>query len=933
MSHAAESRDACRPKPGGDRGLVRSRPYHVSTCTSGCAWSDNRCVTEPPSGTVTLLFSDIEGSTALLTRLGDAYADALDLQRRILRQAWVAHGGLELGTEGDSFFVVFSAATAGVAAAEAAQRELSTVTWPEGARVRVRMGIHTGSPTPHDDGNVGIDVHRAARVAGAAHGGQVVITEPTRALVGNRLPVGAATRDLGWHRLKDLAEPEHLFEVVPAGSTEEFPPLRSMGATSRLPAEVTPLVGRDEAMAELTALVRDANVRLITMTGPGGSGKTRLATAVAARVAGRFGNGVFFVPLSQVTDAEGMVGEVGEAIGVRSGQRELRDLIEELHPQRALLVLDNLEQLKGADSVVHELLVGAPQLVVLATARGPLHLRGEHEFPVQPLTLPTDETLSAAEASGAVQMFVRQAQMVRPNFVLDEENLGSVVTICRRLDGLPLAIELAAARMKLLSPAALVDRLETTLELGAGGRDLPERQQTLRDTIDWSYQLLGNEGCRSLRRLGVFAGGAAFDAVQAVVTDGRDPFDRIAELVDVALVAVAEDNDSALRVVLLGAVRDFAREQLADRGELADASRRHTEYFVERTEALSAQLHTRRDLSARNQIEADYDNIREGLTWSLRPGGDAPPPEDVDLGLRLVASLRELWTLPYPESNPKPWLRRAAELGEGRESRTMAAVLASLARGIDEESGRRALEMSRRLGDERGMAEALHTLEWFHQDDPETGLALLQESIGLARSSGDDKRLSWVLGRSANLEMRRGHPDKALALLGEAVDLAGRRGDERTASEARLDTTYPLIALGHVEDAFANLNENVDSIRRVRETRLDVDLLGGYAAVSSALGDDERCARLVGATWAMVSAWEVEPDINVRENWLRFWGVTPARDRMGQAAWDRTVRAGREDTFQDALELASELLPKRLADPVRAAVASAHDDRNPTDMP
>ena len=871
----------------------------------------NEHVSAPPEGTVTLLFSDIEGSTALLTRLGDSYADALDLQRRILREAWSTHGGREMGTEGDSFFVAFPTAQAAVGAATAAQRELATVAWPDDARVRVRMGAHTGTPTPHDDGYVGIDVHRAARVAGAAHGGQLVITEVTRQLVGNQLPEGWRMRDLGWHRLKDLSAPEHLFEVSELGSDEVFPPLRSLGATSRLPADVTPLVGRDEAMSELDGLMHDPNVRLITLTGPGGTGKTRLATAVAAAVADMFTDGVFFVSLARVTDVEGMVGAIGEAVGVTGGQRVLRDLVEQLQPSRALLVLDNLEQLEGAGSVVRDLLVGAPRLAVLATSRGPLHLRGEHEFPVHPLSLPTDDSLAAARESGAVALFVRQAQMVRPDFELDEENAGEVVAIARRLDGLPLALELAAARMKLLSPRALLDRIGSTLELAAGGLDLPARQQTLRDTIDWSYLLLGPRAQRTLRGLGAFAGGAALDAVQAVASNDKDPLDLVADLVDVALVSVVEDEQCQPRVVLLGAVRDFAREELAAEEEYDEARLRHAEYFVQLAETLSSQLHTGRDLSARNQLEREYDNIREALAWTLKPDDPvAPSQRQVDLGIRLAAALRELWILPYPESQPKKWLERAAALGEGRDSVTMAAVLASLARGWSEEIGRQALEMSRRLDDDKGIAEALHMLEWFHQDETEVGLAMLEESMTHARAAGDDLRLSWVLGRSANLQMRRGRPEQALALLGESVDVARRRGDDRTALEAKLDTTYPLIELGRLEDAFANLEENVDNIRRVRETRLDVDLLGGYAAVSSALGDDERCARLVGATWGLVAGWDVEPDINVRENWLRFWGVTPSRARLGQEAWDRAVKAGAKDSYDAALELAGGLLDR-----------------------
>ena len=861
-----------------------------------------------PAGTVTLLFSDIEGSTALLTRLGDAYADALDLQRKILRHAWATHDGREMGTEGDSFFVAFPTATAAVAAAAAAQHELASVDWPDDVQVRVRMGAHTGSPTPHGDGYVGIDVHRAARVAGAAHGGQVVITEATRELVGDELPEGWRTRDLGWHRLKDLSAPEHLHELSATGSTEVFPPLRSLGATSLLPAEVAPLVGRDEAMRELTGLIRGGDARLITLTGAGGTGKTRLATAVASAVAEFFSDGVFFLPLARVVDVEGMVGAIGEAVGYTGGQRVLRDLVEQLQQSRALLVLDNLEQVEGGSSVVRDLLVGAPRLAVLATSRGPLHLRGEREYLVEPLSLPSGASLAAAKRSGAVAMFVRQAQLVRPDFELDEDNVDEVVTICRRLDGLPLAIELAAARMKLLSPSALLARLGSTLELSAPGNDLPLRQQTLRDTIDWSYLLLGPEAQGTLRRLGTFAGGAGLEAVQAIATRGQDPLDRLSELVDVALVSVGEDEDCQPRVVLLGSVRDFAREELVAEEEDDDARLRHAEYFVELAEALTADLHTPRDLAARGQLEREYDNIRQALSWTLKPDeAVTPSPHQVDLGLRLAAALRELWILPYPEAQPKKWLARAAALGEGRESVTMAAVLASHARGSSEDIGRQALEMSRRLGDEKGMAEALHMLEWFHQDDPDLGITMLEESMEHARAAGDDLRLSWVLGRSANLEMRRGNPDLALQRLDEAVDIATRRGDNRTALEAKLDTTYPLIELGRPDDAFANLEANVDNIRRVRETRLDVDLLGGYAAVSTAIGDDERCARLVGATWALASDWEIEPDINVRENWLRFWGVTQSRDRLGEDAWDRAVRTGAEASFDEALELAGGL--------------------------
>ena len=466
-----------------------------------------------PSGTVALLFSDVEGSTALLGRLGAAYAEALDGQRSVLRSAWVAHGGTELGTEGDSFFVAFPTAAGAVAAAVAAQRGMADFAWPARERVRVRIGIHTGSPIVHDGGYVGMDVHRAARIAGSAHGGQVVISASTAELAAGSLPAGVWLRDLGSHRLKDIPQPEHLFQVQVDGLVSEFAPLKTLGAARSLPVPATTLVGRDGELAELAALLSSPGVRLVTLTGPGGTGKTRLAIGLANASVEAFPDGVYFVALATVTTAEVMWTTIAETMDVPPEGRAPPGLFAHIAHRHALLVLDNLEQLDQADTVVDQLLTHAPDLVVIATSRRPLHLPGEHEHAVPPLELPDQGGVDAAAGSGAVQLFVQQASRVKSSFTLTPDNAADITAICRRLDGLPLAVELAAARTKLLSPKALLARLDQALDIAATSTHTPSRQRTMRDTITWSYHLLTPTQQTLFRQLGIFTGGADLNAI------------------------------------------------------------------------------------------------------------------------------------------------------------------------------------------------------------------------------------------------------------------------------------------------------------------------------------------------------------------------------------------------------------------------------------
>ena len=580
-----------------------------------------------------MLFSDIEGSTVLLSRLGPRYGEALSAQRTVLRAAIGDWRGHELGTEGDSFFVVFESAADAVACCVAAQRALDGYAWPGGVAVRVRMGLHSGEPSRHEDGYIGIDVHRAARIAATAHGGQVVLSGVTWQLAHSGLAAELSVRDLGFHRLKDIDAAEHIYQLAGPGLAEHFPPLKSLGASTNLPAPITPLVGRESDLEQLRALICQPGMRLVTLTGPGGVGKTRLAIDAAASLGDTFPQGVYFSALAAVRDAGVMWKAIAGDLSVDGD--EPAAVMAHLRDRRTLLVLDNLEQLDGAAEVVAALLAAAPRLVVLATSRGPLHLQGEHELPVPPLEIPQEPAIAAVTASAAVRLFVQQGSLVRPGFVVTEGNADDIAAICRRLDGLPLAIELAASRVRLLSPKALLARLDHSVALAAVDAGRPSRQQTLRATIAWSYDLLPPRPAAVLRRAGVFAGGCDLDALAAVAlagdgpgdpADPGDPLELVSELMDVSLITVTEGADGEPRVGLLETIREFALERLAEAGEADGAQRRHAEHYTALAEHAHQQLYGPAQLAALDRLEAEHDNLRAALTWSLESQGtDARP--------------------------------------------------------------------------------------------------------------------------------------------------------------------------------------------------------------------------------------------------------------------------------------------------------------------
>jgi predicted ATPase/class 3 adenylate cyclase len=532
-----------------------------------------------PSGTVTLLFTDVEGSTQLLHDLGDdGYARALAAHRRVIREACNRHHGVEVDTQGDAFFFAFEAAPPALAAAAELTESLSS------GPVQVRVGLHTGTPLVADEGYVGVDVHRAARVAASGHGGQVLVSQSTASVVGGDL------RDLGEHRFKDLLAAERVYQL----GSRDFPPLRSLGRTN-LPVAAWPLLGRERELTEITSLVA-GGVRLLTLTGPGGSGKTRLALQAAAELSEEFLGGTFFVALAALRDTQAVKGTVAQAIGLQRDD----DLAGWLASRSVLLVLDNLEHLQGVAEVVSELLVG--EVVVLATSRGPLHLSGERELPVDPLP---DEA--------ANELFVSRAAAAGRPIAADE----IVAALCRRMDNLPLAIELAAARVKLLPPAALLQRLDEALSLLAGGAvDLPERLRTLRATIEWSHDLLDLDAKAAFRRLSVFRGSFTLDAAEAIT--GAD-LDQLAALLDQSLLKALGDE----RFFMLETLCAYARERLDEARETAEYAIRHARWYLGRLQASYPDR-----LGARQpEILAWYDDEEDNLRAMLDRLSDAAPTE------------------------------------------------------------------------------------------------------------------------------------------------------------------------------------------------------------------------------------------------------------------------------------------------------------------
>jgi len=656
---------------------------------------------EPPSGIVTLLFSDIEGSTRVLKRTGgEVYADLLAEHRRLLGTAFDRHQGFHVGSEGDSLFVAFASADDAAAAAGDAQRALAEHEWPEETEIRVRIGLHTGEPSLVDGSYVGLDVHQAARVMAAGHGGQVLLTESTRALLDDRFQV----RDLGEHRLKDLSGSLRLFQLLVETMPADFPPLRTLGnRPTNLPAQSNTFIGRTRELEEVGELLAQDDVRLMTLIGPGGAGKTRLALQVVASVLDAFDNGVFVVSLAQVRDWELVVPTIAHTLGLReqSGEPVSEALGEYLRDRRLLLVLDNLEHVTAAAPVLAGLLASAPGLKVVATSRTPLRLSGEHTYAVRPLAL-----------AESVSLFGERAHAAVPEFEITHENEDVIAEICARLDGLPLAIELAAPRVRTLTPSALLRRLDQRLPLLTGGaQDLDERQRTLRGTIEWSYDLLLENEKTLFARLGIFVGGSRLEAAQAVCDAERILYDNLLDgvdsLVEKSLLRRREDSDGEPRFWMLETIREFALEKLEPPGAFDPGRLLHADWFAELAESLDEEARTGDQPGSIARLQDDYPNLRAAIDL-------ARERSDGELLLRLATALWPFWSARGYVAEGRHALEDALELSGRRPARALLG-LASLRilsgrgdRFLDDVN--EVLEAARELGDPLTLAQAWNLL-------------------------------------------------------------------------------------------------------------------------------------------------------------------------------------------------------------------------------
>ena len=866
-----------------------------------------------PTGTLTFLFSDIEGSTRLVNALGPGFGPVLARHHALLRSAFEASGGVEMATEGDAFFVVFPSAPAAVVAAAAAQRALAAEPWPsEAASVRVRIGLHSGEGLLGGDNYIGIDVHRAARISAAAHGGQVLMSETTRHLAERSLPADLRLRDLGEFRLKDLEAPERLVQLLGDRLVEDFPPPRTIETPSNLPPQVTSFIGRAREVEEASALVRRSH--LVTLTGPGGTGKTRLALVVAERLTAEFPGGAFFVDLSALAEPSLIPTTVAQALGVReeAARPILESLEAHLRDLRVLVVLDNLEQLVKGASVIGQLLQAAPRLAILVTSREVLHLRGEQEYPVPPLDVPDPAHLPPLEAFSqydAVALFIQRAQAVRPDFRVDNENAPAVAAICARLDGLPLAIELAAARVKLFAPEAILSRLENRLTLlTSPTRDIPERQRTLRGAIDWSHDLLDPTEQALFRRLAIFVGGFSLDSAQAVCNvDGEfgiDMLDALAAFVDKSLLRQAEGPAGEPRFAMLETIREYGLEHLAASDDAELARRRHEDYFA----ALALQAEPEILGAAQKEWLDRLDVERDNLRAALQAAGEDGRTE---LALGMGAALWRFWLQRGHLAEGREILTELLDRADsGGRTGTRARALAALGgviywQGDFEAAGSaytEALEIERTLDDPSGLADALYNEGWVATlaGDNETAGADYEESRAIYERLGDRDGVLRLREAFAVLARRQG--DLAIAQTLEEQNLAAFResGESFRIANALTLLAGLRISLGAFEDARAALREAAPMFREAGDIQSLVRVLILGAALFVAEGDTEGAARLTGAADTIKEPLgEIATPIQL----IAFEDpAAAARAALGDEAFDTAYRVGGAMTLDEAID-------------------------------
>jgi predicted ATPase/class 3 adenylate cyclase len=875
-----------------------------------------------PSGTVTFLFTDIEGSTKLWEQHPDAMKLALARHDALLRRAIETNNGYAFKTVGDAFYAVFPAAPEALIAALAGQRALQAEAWGE-TPIRVRMALHTGTVDEREGDYFGPPINRVARLLSAGHGGQTLISLATQELVHNCLPTNASLRDLGEHRLKDLFRSEHVYQLDASDLPSQFPPIQTLdGKLTNLPAQPTPFIGRERELAALLNLLRRADVRLVTLTGPGGTGKTRLSLQAAADLLEEYKHGVFFIALATLTDPELVISTIASVFNVheaggQSAETLLKDYLAE---KQLLLVLDNLEQIIRAAPKIGELLSAAPQLKIVTSSREKLRVYGEHEYPVPPLALPDlkkKSTVAVLSQFEAVALFIQRAQAANLKFEITEQNAAAVAEVCVRLEGLPLAIELAAARSKLLTPQMILERLSSRLKgLTGGARNLPARQQTIRGMIDWSYDLLDEGEKRLFARLAVFVGGWTLEAAEAIGAEALPVavFDGLESLVDKSLVRQVEGVGGEPHFTMLETLREYALEKLGESGEEEKVRNQHLEFFRKLAEATEPGLFGAKQKDSMERLEIERDNVRAALEWTLESKNESARIEE---GLRLAGALYWFWHLGVHFVAGIDWLERLLALSQPQTVQAVVRAKALMALGwlLGVEMSRREIETAldlgravsaslegltlyKQLGDKRGAAFALRSLShayWYSQPpDPERCAAAAEEGLALfrelgdkfgiaemgtflgyvARGQGDFDRaeiffeealplrrevgsldgIAWGLFQLGLLAVDRGNYEQAQALLQESRTVWGELNSREWVGHTTVNLAHLMLLQSNYQQAAALAEESLVEFRETGSKRYIAGSLFFLGNAVLGLDDYERAGELIKESLRMSPA-------------------------------------------------------------------------------
>ena len=811
-----------------------------------------------PSGTVTFLFTDVEGSTRLLHELGpEGYAEALAEHRRVIRDMCARHDGVEVDTQGDTFF--FAVPTAPGALAAAGEMTEALASGP----IQVRVGVHTGTPLLTEEGYVGGDVHRAARIAAAGHGGQVLVSSSTGQLVELEL------MDLGEHRLKDLSAPERIYQL----GDGEFPALKSLYRTN-LPVPATAFLGREGELAEVLSLLSREDTRLLTLTGPGGTGKTRLALQAAAEASDFFPDGIWWVPLAPLRDPKLVLETAAQVVGSRNG------LAEHISDKAMLCLFDNFEQVVEAGAELAELLASCPKLEVLVTSRERLRVSGEQTYPVPPL----------AESDGEA-LFIARARAVDPSFTSSE----AVGELCVRLDELPLALELAAARTALFSPKQLLERLSQRLDLLKGERDADPRQQTLRATIEWSYDLLSEEEQKLFARLSIFAGGCTYEAAEEVCD--ADP-DTLQSLLDKSLLRKRE-SEIGPRYWMLESIREYASERLEASGEAEELRSRHAEHFLALAE--DAYPHLRGSPKEwLDRLEEEHDNLRAAIDLLEASG-------ETELALRLVGALARFWSIRGHNAEGRSRLEYALRTDERPTAARAKALNGAAMMEFDGATMRllaeEGLALHRALGDAWGTAYSLLLLGNAATEDSdfEQARQLMDESVGRFRKLGDEHYTLLATDNLAWICLELGDRERARTLHEDVVSRARAMGNERMEASALGGLASIIGDEGRVEEALAMLKESLRIWYDLGERHMVARDLLRFARVLALEGRAGTAARLLSSSEAL------HEEIGVREVWLpaAIQGtLTTIRTQLDEEVFVEAWEQGQALTLDEAVALA-----------------------------